>query len=185
MGAERVTLRDGAELLVRPVEATDKAAMVEGFAGFGEHSRRQRFFAPKRSLTARELARFTEVDHDEAECLVALDAETGAGAGAARFERLTPGGDVAEVSVSVVDAWQGRGVAGVLLQRLCRRAGERRRADLPGQRPRQQPRDAQGVRAPRGDLADRGSDAGVTELDIELPVAAAPDALRRALRGPG
>jgi RimJ/RimL family protein N-acetyltransferase len=184
MGAERVTLRDGAELLVRPVEATDKAAMVEGFAGFGEHSRRQRFFAPKRSLSARELARFTEVDHDEAECLVALDAETGAGAGAARFERLTPGGDVAEVSVSVVDAWQGRGVAGVLLERLCRRAGEvgvrTFRASVLVTNPAMR-RAFERL----GKTSLRGSDAGVAELDIDLPVAAAPDALRRALRGPG
>jgi RimJ/RimL family protein N-acetyltransferase len=183
MAAERVTLRDGAVVLVRPVEPADKAAMVEGFERFGDQSRRQRFFAPKRALTPRDLARFTEVDHDEAECLVGLDATTGAGAGAARFERLRPGGSVAEVSVSVVDDWQGRGLAGVLLQRLCRRAGELgvetfRASVLVGNPAMRRAFER------LGRVTDRGRDAGVAELDIELPVATAPAALRRALRGP-
>lgn len=184
MVAERVTLRDGAEVLIRPVEATDKPAMLEGFARFGEQSRRQRFFAPKRALTARDLARFTEVDHEDVECLVALDATTGAGAGAARFERLRPGGAVAEVSVSVVDDWQGKGLGGVLLQRLCRRAGEVgvhtfRASVLVGNPAMRRAFER------LGRVSDRGMDAGVAELDIQLPVASAPEALREALRGPG
>ena len=46
----------------------------------------------------------------------------------ARYMRNPDRPDSAEAAVAVIDAWQGRGLGGVLLRRLCRRAGAERRS---------------------------------------------------------
>jgi GNAT superfamily N-acetyltransferase len=121
---ERVRLRDGSEAIVRPVEPEDKPLLLEGFTHFGEVSRYQRFMTAKKRLSPGELAYFTDIDHTHHEAIGALDPATGLGAGVARFIRERPGGEIAEAAVAVVDDWQGRGLGGVLLERLAERAAE-------------------------------------------------------------
>jgi RimJ/RimL family protein N-acetyltransferase len=117
-------LRDGSEVVIRPVTPRDRGLLLSGFARFGERSRRQRFFGVKVRLSEAELAFFTEVDHHDHEALGALDVRTGGGVGIARFVRLEPGGVVAEAAVAVVDDWQGRGLGRALLDALVDRAHE-------------------------------------------------------------
>jgi GNAT superfamily N-acetyltransferase len=119
---DRVTLRDGSEVIVRPVTPEDKPLLLEGFAEFSEQSRYQRFLGFKKSLTAGELDYLTNVDHSEHEAIGALDPASGRGVGIARFIRVRPGSACAEAAVAVADAWQGKGVGGVLLDRLVERA---------------------------------------------------------------
>jgi GNAT superfamily N-acetyltransferase len=111
-------------VLVRPVEAEDKALFTDGWQRFGEESRYRRFLGAKGDLTSRDLAYLTELDHVDHEALGARDAESGDGVGVARYVRLPEHPDVAEAAVAVVDAWQGRGLGGELLQRLTARARE-------------------------------------------------------------
>lgn len=68
-----------------------------------------------------ELRYLTDVDHRDHEALGAADPATGAGVGVARYIR-EPGGDSAEVAVTIDDAWQGCGVGTALLTRLADRA---------------------------------------------------------------
>jgi GNAT superfamily N-acetyltransferase len=121
---ELVTLRDGATVLVRSVRPEDKPLFMAGFERFGERSRYRRFMGHKQRLSPQELAFLTEVDHHDHEALGAIDPETGEGLGVARFMRLPEDPEVAEAAVAVIDPWQGRGLGGVLLERLARRALE-------------------------------------------------------------
>jgi acetyltransferase len=122
---ERVALPDGAEIILRPVRPEDAPLLLEGFEEhFSERSRYQRFLGAKRGMTPRELAYFTDLDHEHHEAVGALDAESGEGIGIARFVREGPGAPAAEAAVAVADEWQGRGVGGVLLERLAARARE-------------------------------------------------------------
>jgi RimJ/RimL family protein N-acetyltransferase len=84
---------------------------------------RNRFFSLHPHLSPAELERFTSVDHDDREALVALDGE-GEIVAVARFDRLAPGARTAEVAFVVADAWQHRGVGGALFARLAARARE-------------------------------------------------------------
>src|SRR4051812_50143205 len=60
-----VRLDDGTALLVRPIEATDKAMLAAGLTRLSETSRQKRFLGPKPRLTTAELRYLTEVDgHD-------------------------------------------------------------------------------------------------------------------------
>lgn len=122
---DRVELPDGGTVIVRPIRPEDAPLLLDSFAhAFGPESRYRRFFTPKNELSPSELAYFTELDHDRHEAIGALDPDTGAGVGVARFVRDGPGADAAEVAVAVVDAWQGRGLGGILLDRLADRARE-------------------------------------------------------------
>jgi GNAT superfamily N-acetyltransferase len=122
MGEDEVKLRDGASVLIRPVEPEDKELFVAGWEQFGEESRYRRFMGAKGSLSPSDLAYFTEVDHVDHEAIGARAAETGEGVGVARYVRLPATPEVAEAAVAVVDEWQHRGVGGELLRRLTERA---------------------------------------------------------------
>jgi RimJ/RimL family protein N-acetyltransferase len=124
MGEALVKLQDGSAVLIRPVQPEDKALFLAGWEQFGDESRYRRFLGTKGSLSERELAYFTEVDHVDHEAIGARDAETGEGVGVARYVRLRGTPEVAEAAVAVVDEWQHRGVGGELLRRLTDRARE-------------------------------------------------------------
>jgi RimJ/RimL family protein N-acetyltransferase len=121
---ERVTLRDGAVVVVREVRPGDAALLADGFARLSEESRRLRFLSAKERLTAAELRYFTEVDHHDHEALGALDETDGRGLGVARYIRHPDDPEAAEVAVTVVDEWQRRGLGTELLTRLIDRARE-------------------------------------------------------------
>jgi GNAT superfamily N-acetyltransferase len=178
-GAEVVTLRDGADVLVRPVRPEDKPLFVRGFEHFGRQSRYLRFLGMKQRLTTDDLAFFTEIDQRDHDAIGALDPATGDGLGVARAVRVPDRPAVAEAAVAVIDEWQGRGLGGVLLRRLTARASEH------------------GIRCftatlfinnrsmlhlfeRLGPVHVRATHAGSMQIDIELPVGG--DALRVALR---
>lgn len=119
--AAAVTLRDGSELAIRPIRPRDKDAIVAGFERLSPESRYRRFFAPLQRLTARDLEYLTEVDHHDHEAVIGFDAATGDPVGVARYIRSDDPSE-AEVAVTVIDDWQGRGAATALLDRLVVRA---------------------------------------------------------------
>jgi RimJ/RimL family protein N-acetyltransferase len=117
---ERVTLPDGSAVVVRPIAPTDAPALLRGLEHLSPRSRYRRFLGTPHIGPA-ELRYLTDVDHRDHEALGAVDAATGEGLGVARYIR-EPGGDSAEVAVTIEDAWQGRGLGTVLLTRLAERA---------------------------------------------------------------
>ncbi len=123
MNAERVRLRDGADLLIRPVRPEDKRLIAAGIERLSPESRYRRFFRPLDRLSERDLAYLTEIDHTDHEALAAIDPETGDLVGVARYVRGIEA-HLAEVSVAVGDPWHRRGVATALLERLVERARE-------------------------------------------------------------
>jgi GNAT superfamily N-acetyltransferase len=121
---ENVTLRDGSHVLVRPVRPDDKPLFVAGFERLSDESRYLRFMGHKKALSLRDLEFFTELDHAEHEAIGALDPLTGEGLAVARYMRYPDDPRSAEAAVVVIDAWQGRGLGSLLLDRLVARARE-------------------------------------------------------------
>jgi RimJ/RimL family protein N-acetyltransferase/nucleotide-binding universal stress UspA family protein len=118
--AERIELHDGSSVLIRPIGPEDRGRLKDGFDRLSDESRYLRFQAPLSNLSDKQLSYLTEVDHHDHEALLALDRDEIVGV--ARFVRVA--GGVAECAIVVADAWQGRGVASALLDRLVERAGE-------------------------------------------------------------
>ena len=165
---EEITLDDGSAVLIRPVEAEDKALFLAGWEHFGDESRYRRFLGGKGNLSEGDLTYFTEVDHVDHEAIGARDAETGDGVGVARYVRLPGTPDVAEAAVAVVDDWQHRGVGGELLRRLTDRAREtgvqRFQARLLARN-----RGMLALFEDIGELDVKRSGDGQIEIDVELP----------------
>lgn len=123
--SERVVLGPGVEVLIRPIRATDKHLLAEGFEALSPEARFQRFFAPVVRLNESDLAYLTEVDHHNHEALVAIDPDLGDLVGVARFIRTSPYRDrEAEVAIVISDNWRGKGLGKALLSRLAHRARE-------------------------------------------------------------
>jgi GNAT superfamily N-acetyltransferase len=96
--------------------------LADGFARLSPQSRWMRFLTTKKELSAAELRYFTDIDHHDHEALGALDQADGRGVGVARYVRLAEDPHAAEIAVTVVDDWQGRGLGAELLNRLSGRA---------------------------------------------------------------
>ena len=119
-----VVLTDGSRVLIDQVHRQDAQLLADGFARLSAESRRLRFMTAKSELSPAELEYFTHVDHHDHEALGAMDATDGRGVGIARYIRDPEDATVAEIAVTVVDDWQGRGLGTELLSRLIERARE-------------------------------------------------------------
>lgn len=112
---------DEAELLIRPLADTDRAALHFMFRRLGEDSRYQRFLGPKHRLGSADLDILMHVDHWHREALIAWSPRPRTPIGVARYARKEEF-DLAEVAVTVVDEWQRRGVGAQLVTALRDRA---------------------------------------------------------------
>jgi len=115
-------LRDGSEVLIRPIRAADAPLLADGFARLSLRSRQMRFLAPKTELSAAELRYLTDIDHHDHEALGAVEHAGGRGVGIARYIRSAEDTHSAEIAVTVVDEWQGRGLGAELVAQLSERA---------------------------------------------------------------
>src|SRR5664280_1140566 len=110
-----VVLRDGSVAHVRPIVPNDADRLRRFHAGQSAESIYLRFFAPLKTLSDKDVARFTQVDYDWRVALVATVHEDIIGI--ARFDRLDE--TTAEVAFHISDAHQGKGVGSVLLEHLA------------------------------------------------------------------
>jgi RimJ/RimL family protein N-acetyltransferase len=117
-----VGLRDGSAVQIRPVRSADAPLLADGFARLSAASRRMRFLGVKKELSTADLRYFTDVDHHDHEALAALDQASGHGVGIARYIRDAGDPQAAEIAVTIVDDWHGRGLGTELLARLSDRA---------------------------------------------------------------
>jgi GNAT superfamily N-acetyltransferase len=110
-----ILLRDGARLVVRPIEAADADALVALHARLSADTIYRRYFGVRPHLSPTEVERFTRVDGRTRFALVALQAADLVAV--ARYEGR-PGDRSAELAVVVDDALQHRGVGRLMLERL-------------------------------------------------------------------
>ena len=119
---QRVTLRDGQVVTLRPIRPEDADAHAAFFARLTPEDVRLRFFAPIRSLTPEQIARMTQIDYDREMAIIATTEDGSAGAeGGAIPEtlgvvRIIRTGDEGEFAVVVRSDVKGRGLGTVLMR---------------------------------------------------------------------
>ncbi|MDP9406012.1 MAG: GNAT family N-acetyltransferase, partial [Actinomycetota bacterium] len=99
-------LSDGGTVHLRPIRPGDADLLREFHGRLSPDTVYNRFFTLLRALPARDVERFTTVDHDDRVAVVAL--LQGQIVGVCRYDRR-PGTAEAEVAIVVEDAHQGRG----------------------------------------------------------------------------
>lgn len=118
-GNDRVTLRP-----IRPEDAEIEQAFVRKLS---PESRYFRFMGMVRELTPTMLVRFTQIDYDREMALIGVirDGDAEVEIAVARYVS-NPDGTSCEFAVVVDDAWQRRGLGGILMRRLIEVARARR-----------------------------------------------------------
>jgi RimJ/RimL family protein N-acetyltransferase len=119
---QTVVLCDGSAVLIRQVGRADGGLLADGFDRLSARFRQLRFLTAKKALSSAELRYFTDIDHHDHEALGALDHADGRGVGIARYVRDTDDPQAAEIAVTIVDEWQGRGLGTELVAQLSDRA---------------------------------------------------------------
>src|SRR5690242_140007 len=117
-------LSNGTTILIRAVRPDDKPRFQAAFVNLERHSIYRRFLSYKKELTDADLEHATEVDFDQVVALIATvgsgDAETII-AGARYVSDPGPAPHCnAEIAFLVEEDYQGRGIAGCLLDHLVR-----------------------------------------------------------------
>jgi GNAT superfamily N-acetyltransferase len=112
-----VRLTDGTDIALRPFRPGDGSLLVEGFARLSPRSRYRRFLSPVPVLTDSMLAFLTSIDGVNHRAWGALVDEPAGpvGAGVVRWVRSNADPVVADMAVTVIDDYQGRGLGGLLL----------------------------------------------------------------------
>ena len=121
-----VSLRDGAEITLRPIRPED-AEMEQAFVkSLSEDTRYFRFMDALRELPRSLLVRFTQLDYQREMAIIAL-AGTGDAEQQVAVARYTtnPDGESCEFAVVIADAWQGKGLGTILMRYLMQIAGSR------------------------------------------------------------
>lgn len=116
-----IQLRDGTEVQLHAMRGDDAAALLRFHHHLSPETTYLRFFSVHPELSRDELERFTHVDHQDREAIVATVGEEIIGV--ARLDRV-PGDREAEAAFVVADGWQGEGLGTALFVRLAARAVE-------------------------------------------------------------
>jgi GNAT superfamily N-acetyltransferase len=106
-------LADGSAATLLPFSPDDRQYLVEGLAEMSMESRFSRFGQGRQNLTAGEWDYLSEVDQHRHVAWVAVVEGNGAGVG-----RYIVGPECAEVAITVLDRYQGRGVGTALFVAL-------------------------------------------------------------------
>ncbi len=121
---ERWTMKDGIEILIRPIRPEDEMLIAKFHEPLSERSVQLRYFYPMKlsqRIEHERLSRISFIDYDREMALVAeiRNPETGDSEiiAAARLIKIYGTGD-AEFAILVTDAQQGKGLGTELLRRL-------------------------------------------------------------------
>jgi acetyltransferase len=126
-------LINGTRVRIRPIRPEDRDLEAEFVRHLSGDARYKRFMATMRELTDAKLKYLTDVDQVRHVALVATAGLDGrqAEVGVARYI-VDPVGTGCEFAIAVDDAWQGSGLAGILMHALMGVARSRGIASMEG-----------------------------------------------------
>lgn len=124
---------NGASVSVRPIRPDDMQLQADFVRNLSTETRYQRFMVTLRELPAAKLKYLTEVDQLRHVALVATVDHSGQEVvvGVVRYV-VNPAGTGCEFALAVDDAWQGSGLAGILMHVLMDIARSRGLATMDG-----------------------------------------------------
>lgn len=113
----RVRLREGTEILVRPVRPEDEPLYGPFFAAVTQQDLRLRFFAPVKEFGHSFIARFTQIDYARAMAFIAIEESSGQMLGVVRLH-ADANYDSGEYAILVRSDLKGRGLGYLLMQMI-------------------------------------------------------------------
>jgi len=121
---EETRVYDGQRVMFRPAKPLDDRLIQEHFYNMDEKDVQTRFFSIRRSFYREDMETMFQADYIKNLSIVAVTGEIG-------FEKIIGLGmyalehsAVAEIAFSTAREWQGKGIAGVILEKLAEAARE-------------------------------------------------------------
>ncbi len=117
---QRLRLRDGTEITIRPIQPEDAPRELAFVHALSNESRYFRFLDSLRDLSPQMLTHFTHIDYHNHLALVAVTGDDPAAVAQLAVARYVVDADMqgCEFAIVVADAWQGRGLATLLMNAL-------------------------------------------------------------------
>jgi acetyltransferase len=117
---ETIRLKDGRELILRPVLPEDEPAFQRAMAKLSPEQIRLRFFTPIKTLTHLQAARFTQIDYDREMALVLAEPTIPGKAEVFGDVRILadPDNERAEYAIMVRHDMTGMGLGSLLMRRI-------------------------------------------------------------------
>jgi acetyltransferase len=128
----RLTLRDGRNVLVRPIRPEDEPLVRSFFQGVKGDDLRLRFFAPVKDFSHPFIARLTQIDYARAIAFVALDQTSGQMLGAVHLH-INVNLDAGEYAILVRSDLKGHGLGWALMQLMIEYAKAQKLERVTGQ----------------------------------------------------
>lgn len=112
-------MKDGTPIRFRLLRREDKDDLQKGFDQLSRESIRCRFLAPLNKLSEQQWNYLTEIDNKDHLAVCAHEAgDELKGMGIARYVRLPEEPDAAEMAITILDEYQGRGLGAELQKQL-------------------------------------------------------------------
>lgn len=124
---EEIVARDGTHLLLRPLRLTDEAKITDFFYSLSDVTVYRRWMSARKRMPRRDVLYYLDVDYRKNVAIVLETQVEGTEPeiiGVARYH-LDQATNLAEVAFTIRDAWQGKGLGTLLLQKLIRIAKAR------------------------------------------------------------
>ncbi|GGB77320.1 GNAT family N-acetyltransferase [Henriciella pelagia] len=118
----RTHTADGDAIVLRPLVDADAPALQKAIDSFSNRSRYLRFFNGAPSVPPAVMRRLTEVDGILHLAWAAVDEKTGDIVGAVHAMRDEATDEIGEFALGLIDNWQGKGIARLLIALLASEA---------------------------------------------------------------
>ncbi|MEM3420727.1 MAG: GNAT family N-acetyltransferase, partial [Candidatus Hadarchaeum sp.] len=126
-------LKDGTEVLLRPIRPEDEKIEYEFIKGLSEETSRFRFFRIIKELSHEDLVRFCNIDYDREMAIIAEITEAGVKKEIGVARLITePGKKRGEFAIVLADKYQGKGLGTKLMDMLIEIAQEKRLESIYG-----------------------------------------------------
>ena len=119
-----IQLKDGTPFIFRPLQPDDEVGIKAGFEQLSPQTRYLRFLTPVCQLPESHFKCISETDNVNKVGWCAIDISNGheTGVGLARYERYANEPNKAEYAITIVDAYQNRGIGSYLFKLLIQTA---------------------------------------------------------------
>ncbi len=166
---------------IRQGRPSDGQLLVDGFYRLSPTSSYRRFLSASPVLTAETVHELTDIDHRDHEAMVALDERGSEGLGIAHYLRSAERADTAEIALTVVDSWQGRGLGTLLLEVISARALQERIRTFTALMLVEN-HEMRGLLDRLGPVRIIDEARGTVEVEVPIPAVGVAPALRKLLR---
>lgn len=119
-----LTLPNGEEVHIRMLLPSDRDTLLDAFHKLSDETKRLRFFQVNEELSDKELDYLLNIDNTNhvAYCAYTIKDSIPNGIGVVRYIRSVKNPEIAEVAITIVDEYHGKGIGKELIKKITQHA---------------------------------------------------------------